>query len=171
MKGSIDPFGEPQRESGKTSHYLLGGWRDIFDDIRKLADAVDKLPEHCACGHGGAHLRGTCVCCVEGTASRACGDCEALLAQIAERIDALRADDLRFSGVLRDFTVRRPDHEEMRSRIDDVTVRSSRLVRIVESIQVATADFREGCRTEHLARLKARVRELRDEAKRLDRQW
>lgn len=171
MRRFIDPFGEPQGQSGTTSHYLLGGWRDIFDDIQKLHDAVDKLPEHCACGHGGAHLRGTCACCTEGTAARGCGDCEALLAQIAERIDALRADDLRFSGVLRDFTVRRPDHEEMRSRIDNVTIRASRLVRIVEGVQVAAADFREGCRTDHLARLKAGVRELSDEAKRLDKQW
>jgi len=171
MKGFIDPFSEPQRQPGKTSHYLLGGWRDILDDIQKLHAAVDKLPEHCLCGHGGAHLRGTCACCMEGTAARGCADCEALLAQIAERIDALRADDLRFSGVLRDFTVRRPDHEEMRSRINDVTIRTSRLVRIVEGVQVAAADFREGCRVDQLARLKERIRELRTEAKRLDKEW
>lgn len=171
MKGSIDPFSEPQRESGKTSHHLLGGWRDIFDDIRKLADAVDKLPEHCACGHGGAHLRGACACCMEGTAARGCVDCEALLRQIADRIEALRADDLRFMVVLRDFADHRPDRGEMRQGIDDVANRASRLVRIVEGVQVAAADFREGCRTDHLARLKAGVRELRDEARRLDKQW
>jgi hypothetical protein len=171
MKDFLDPFREPQRPSGKTSHYLLGGWRDILDDIQKLYDAVNKLPDHCACGQGGDHLRGTCACCREGTAARGCADCEALLAQIAERIEALRADDLRFSGVLRDFAVRRPDHEAMRSGINDVTIRTSRLVRIVEGVQVAAADFRDGCRVDHLARLKERVRELRTEAKRLDKEW
>ena len=120
MKGFIDPFSEPQRQSGTTSHYLLGGWRDILDDIQKLHDAVDKLPEHCRCGIGEAHLGGRCACCLEGTAVRGCADCEALIGQIADRVEALRADDLRFSGVLRDFADRRPDHEEMREGLDDV---------------------------------------------------
>ena len=159
-------------EPGKTSHRLLGGWRDILEDIQKLDVAVDKLPDHCACGRGGAHLRGTCACCsMEGTSARRCGDCEALFVQIADRIDGLRADDLRFAGVLRDFAVRRPDHEEMRRGLDDVTIHTSRLVRIVEGVQVAAADFRQGCRVDQLARLKARVREPRDEAKRLDKEW
>jgi len=158
-------------EPGKTSHHLLGGWRDILEDVEKLATAVEKLPEHCACGMGGAHLGGRCACCLEGTAARGCVDCEALLGQIADRADALRADDLRFTGVLRDFAARRPDHEEMRQGIDDVTQRASRLVRIVESVQVAAADFRQGCRVDQLADLKERVRELRDEAKRLDKEW
>lgn len=158
-------------EPGKTSHRLLGGWRDILDDIQKLDVSLDKLPEHCFCGPGGGHLRGTCACCLEGTSARGCVDCEALLVQIADRVDGLRADELRFTGVLRDFTVRRPDHERMRRGLDDVTIQTSRLVRIVEGVQVAAADFRHGCRVDQLARLKARVRELRDEAKRLDREW
>ncbi len=171
MKGFIDPFSEPQRQSGKTSHYLLGGWRDILDDSQKLHDAVDRLPEHCMCGMGEAHLGGRCACCLEGTAVRGCTDCDALIGQIADRVEALRADDLRFSGVLRDFAGRRPDHKEMREGLDDVTRRASGLVRFVESVQLAAADFRQGCRVDQLARLKERVRELRDEAKRLDRQW
>lgn len=158
-------------ELGKTSHRLLGGWRDILEDIQKLHDSVDRLPEHCTCGHGATHLRGTCACCIEGAAARGCVDCEALLGQIADRIEALRADDLRFMVALRDFADHRPDHQEMRQGLDDVTRHTSRLVRIVEGVQVAAADFREGCRMDQLARLKARVRELRDEAKRLDKQW
>jgi hypothetical protein len=59
----------------------------------------------------------------------------------------------------------------MRSRINDVTVRTSRLVGVVEGVQVAAADFREGCRVDQLARLKERVRELGAEAKRLDKEW
>ena len=158
-------------EPGKTSHRLLGGWRDILEDIQKLDVSVDKLPEHCACGMGGAHLGGRCACCTDGAAARGCVDCEALLAQIADRIEALRADDLRFMVVLRDFADHRPDHAEMRQHVDDVARRTSRLVRIVESVQVAAADFRQGCRVDQLARLKERVRELRDEAKRLDKEW
>lgn len=158
-------------EPGKTGHHLLGGWRDILEDTEKVASAVEKLPEHCECGMGGAHLVGRCACCTEGAAASGCVDCEALLEQIADQVDALRADDLRFTGVLRDFADRRPDHEAMRQGLDDVTRRTSRLVRIVESVQVAAADFRQGCRVDQLARLKARVRELRDEAKRLNRQW
>ena len=158
-------------EPGKTSRRLLGGWRDILDDIEKLDVSIDKLPEHCACGHGGGHLRGTCACCAEGASARGCVDCEALLVQIAARIDSLRADDLRFTGVLRDFTVRRPDHDRMRRGLDELTIHTSQLVRIVEGVQVAAAEFQQGCRVDQLARVKARVRELRDEAKRVDRDW
>jgi hypothetical protein len=29
---------------------LLGGWRDMLDDIRQLCTGLDALPDRCACG-------------------------------------------------------------------------------------------------------------------------
>ena len=158
-------------DPGKTNHRLLGGWRDLFEDIQKLALSIDQVPEHCACGHGGDHLRATCECCVQSASARSCVDCDSLIRQIAERTDALWADDWRFSDVLRDLATRRPDSDKMHHGIDNVAGHGLQLVRIVEQVQVAAADFRQGCRVDQLAGLKERVRELRDEAKRLDRQW
>ena len=158
-------------EPGRTSHRLLGGWRDILEDTEKLAAAMERLPEHCPCGTGDAHLGGRCACCIGEIPVRGCVDCDALLRHIADRIEALRADDLHFVSALRDFTHRRPDQVQMLQRLDDVSRRTSQLVQTVERVQVAAADFRQGCRADQLARLKERVRELRDEARQLDRQW
>lgn len=73
--------------------------------------------------------------------------------------------------MLRELTTGRDDREDMSQQLDTVTTRMSRLIRAVERVQAATAEFREGCRVDQLARLKDGVRELRDEAKHLDKQW
>jgi hypothetical protein len=59
----------------------------------------------------------------------------------------------------------------MRRGLDDVTIHTSRLVRIVEGVGVAAAELRQGCRVGQLARLKALVHELREEGERLDKEW
>lgn len=80
-------------EPGETSHRLLGGWRDILDDIQKLDVSLDKLPDHCGCGDGSGHLRVTCACCIAGTSARGCVACE--LARVKARVRELRDEAKR----------------------------------------------------------------------------
>lgn len=46
MNTFIDSFADPQQQAGKTSHRLLGGWRDIYEDIQALFKGVGRLPDH-----------------------------------------------------------------------------------------------------------------------------
>jgi hypothetical protein len=157
--------------SGKTNPHLLGGWLDIVDDIERVATAIDKVPAHCACGDGMAHVGGHCACCAGGAAARGCDACEALVAGVTERFEALWADTWRFSPVLHEFASWRPDHDDMRRALDTLAVRTFRLVREVEGVQVAPAERGQGCPVDHLARLRDHVNELRDATKHLDQQW
>ena len=79
-------------------HRLLGGWRDVLDDIRTTCRTPADLPDVCPCGHGAAHLEGTCPCCGSTAGERvpSCEDCDEQLARLRPAMDALTVDTFRF---------------------------------------------------------------------------
>lgn len=151
---------------------LLGGWRDILDDVRQLARWIEAMPDECRCGDGTAHLRGTCTCCccqpigAPGTVS--CPDRVALLETTATQVDELVADTLRyfpaFSQILADT-----HPADVHDAADEVQHAIGALVRSFQCVCVTTEAFRDGCRPSHLPMLKKAAFDLHSFAERLDR--
>jgi hypothetical protein len=115
-------------DSAHTRHHvLLGGWRDILDDIRRLNRGLQALSNGGACGYGATHLSGSCGCCrdVAGAASGQCGDCDALTHRLRAPMDELTADAFRFFPFVSDYLA----HED-----PDAARRASEIRRAVTAL-------------------------------------
>ena len=156
-------FTAPQRR-------LLGGWRDILDDVRELSRSVGEMPDECRCGDAMAHLAGACACCrgVESPTTASCHDCDALMAACAVRIDALVVDTLRFFPAFARILVH-GHSPEAQSAADEVQHEIGALVRTFERLNVAAEAFRTGCRASHAPTLKLAARDLHAHAEQLER--
>jgi hypothetical protein len=156
-------------EKGMNLRRLLGGWRDVYDDIRALCRTLDELPGVCRCGHGPAHLERGCPCCGH-TATEyvpACDDCEKQLAQLRQPIDEIVVDRLRFFPVVRELLAR---HDaDAAERLRDIDGSISAFVRSFEQLVFAEGAFRDDCRASHLTQLKESVAALRSAADALNK--
>lgn len=154
--------------SGDDWKRLLGGWRDISDDTRRLVSGLRALPDGCQCGDGQAHLAGRCPCCQENAASRPqCVDCAVLMHTVQWKLDAVVDDALRFLD---------PADQVMTSHVGDAAhaavgqLRDELLdfVRVFEAVRGASGEFRVGCHSHHLTQLKELGEELGASARHLD---
>lgn len=148
---------------------LLGGWRDVLDDIRLLCASLTALPDGCACGEGGSHLSGSCVCCHTAGGPRVpdCADCETLLAQVRPRVDDLTADTMRFFPVVTTL-LQSPGLELAGGDADRIEWEIVTIVRTFERLVLAAEEFRSGCRASHLGVLKDCAADLLLDATTLD---
>lgn len=164
---------------------VLRGWRDILGDIRHLCKSLKAMPDDCACGDGRSHLSGSCVCCQREHKDGvpACPDCDSLLAKLRPEMDTLMVDTWRVFPIVMDLL--EPPQQETRqaaSALDrhlaSVTRQAAAdaaerhiaaVVRTFEQLVVAAEEFRAGCRTSHLGRLKTAATDLLVEVERLDR--
>ena len=156
-------FTPPQRR-------LLGGWRDILDDVRQLSRCLAAMPAECRCGDATAHVSGSCPCCpatdVAGAVS--CDDCTARLAVTGAHIDALVADTMRFFPAFTHILVgtHPPD---VQSAADEVQHEIGALVRTFERLIVTAEAYLIGCRGSHLPTLKLTAQDLHAHAEQLER--
>lgn len=149
---------------------LLGGWRDILDDIRRLCRSLNTLPDACTCGNGAAHLSGSCPCCdvVHTGHLPACDDCDRLLTQLSPTIDTLIVDTMRFFPVVNSLLqLHTPASGQAVGAVVERQIVA--IYRTFAQLIVAADQFRAGCRTSHLKTLKARANELSRKADQLDR--
>lgn len=118
---------------------LLGGGRDILDDIRHLCTSLTALPDGCACGNGRSLLGGSCAWCHAVHRERIpdCADCETALARLRPKFDTLAVDTGRF------FERARTEGFSIERHITVVVQTFDRLV-------VAVNEFQVGCRASHL---------------------
>ena len=155
-------FTAPQRR-------LLGGWRDILDDVRVLSRCLAAMPDECRCGNATAHVGGSCACCHASNVDTAVScDCVSLLATSGIQIDALVADTLRFFPAFMHILVGAHPHD-VQSAADEVQHEIAALVRTFEGITVAAEAFQTGCRVSHLPILKRAASDLRVHAEHLER--
>lgn len=139
-------------------HDLLGGWRGVMEDVRRLSAQFRSSPGVCACGHK-APSGGTCPCCQSGTPHTECGDCTAQVNALGVAIGTLIDETLRFLPVLRDIlearaAVAESDHlTSVRSRIFAVEAAFRRLAS-------ASAEFGQGCKASHTKVVGAVVEDL-----------
>ena len=149
---------------------LLGGWRDILDDVRELSWRLAAMPDECRCGDATGHLAGSCACCqaadVDGTVS--CNDCMALLAVSGAYMDTLVTDTLRFfPGFTHILVSTHPP--DVQSAADEVQHEIGALIRTFQRISVAAEAFRTGCRASHIPVLKEAANDLHGHAEQLER--
>ncbi|HLG54303.1 MAG TPA: hypothetical protein VI485_03165 [Vicinamibacterales bacterium] len=156
-------FTPPQRR-------LLGGWRDILDDVRHLSRCLAAMPDECRCGDATAHVGGSCACCqaADRAVTVSCDDCTALLATSGAKVDALVVDTLRFFPAFTHILVgtHPPD---VQSAADEVQHEIGALVRTFQRICVAAEAFSTGCRASHLPILKQGANDLHAHAEHLER--
>jgi len=148
---------------------LLGGWRDVRDDIRRLATAFERVPDECACGDGSAHLEATCPCCgSDRTAAATCESCTAIMRSLAERFERLADDRLRFVPAVDDqLQVVSPG--EGPARLARVSRTIAAVTHAFYRLQSATDEFRSGCSTTHLRAMRPLTVELTAAAAELER--
>lgn len=149
---------------------LLGGWRDVVDDVTRVSRSVSELPDICDCGDGKAHLQGRCPCCHRVTHDRVpdCEDCDAQLTRLRPAIDLLTVDTLRFLPAVKDLLARATP-PEISSGAADVETHIARLIRTFAALLAASEQFRTDCRSSHLAVLKEAATSLRRECDALSR--
>lgn len=154
-------------QSAPDQRRLLGGWRDILDDIRDLCTSLNALPDHCACGDGVSHLRGSCICCTAPHAGRVpiCADCGSLLAQLRPRIVTLATDTMRFFPVVR-MLLQSAELAPAHAEGDQVERHIAAVMRTFERLVLEAGEFQEGCRASHLRVLKATAATLQMECDR-----
>ena len=157
MSGSIERA--PLLDSEQ--RWLIGGWLDVADDLACLIRMIGAVPDHCTCGHGAAHLSGTCPCCEQGIRRLdvECGNCLALLHGLTERITQLEDDRGRYLPAVTEVFERAGSPELDR----DVALTRSRIAALCATFwrfATAAAEFRDGCPAGHVHVVKARSREL-----------
>ena len=118
---------------------LLGGWRHVADDVRRLAKGLSALPDACACRSVG----------------NGCPDCEAQLGSIRYDVDELVDATLRFLPFVESQTVVAGDI----SGSDGVTA-LRRQVFAVDEVADRLETAARGCGACHVGVLSARAREL-----------
>lgn len=148
---------------------LLGGWRDMLDDIRKLCTSLAPLPDACACGDGRSHLSASCVCCstVQPDRIPECADCHSMLVELRAEIDMLTADTLRFFPIVK-MLLSAPRRELARAHGDAIEPRIAAVLLTFDRLSAAAGEFAIGCRASHLRVIKDTAAELLVDAKRLD---
>ena len=165
---------------------LLGGWRDILDDIRHLCKSLKAMPDNCACNDGRSHLAGSCVCCQteHKDGVPACDDCDSLLAKLRPEMDTLTVDTWRFFPTVMDLLnsgrqeagqaaagaiERHIASVKGQAEADAVERHIAAVIRTFEQLSVVAEEFRAGCRASHLSTLKTTATDLLAKVERLDR--
>lgn len=147
---------------------LLGGWRDILDDVRDLCTSLDALPDGCECRDGVSHLNGACMCCSAPHAGRVprCADCGALLATLRPRLVTLTVDTMRFFPIVQDL-LRSPGLASARADGAHVEHHIAAIMRLFDRLVIEAGEFQDGCRASHLRVLKDTAAALLRESARL----
>lgn len=163
----MNPLFRPPPHTGRRR--LLGGWRDVLDDIRSLCRMMQDLPDVCQCGHGTPHLKGSCPCCGSTVTVRvpSCDDCDAQLAALRPAMDLLTADTFRFFPFVKELLAR--DEAAAGKQARDIQRQIAMLVQSFGDVVVANGRFRHNCRTHHLRALKEAAAGLRRSAENLNR--
>jgi len=148
---------------------LLGGWRDILDDIRDLCTSLKTLPDDCACGDGVSHLNGSCICCTAPHNNHIpiCADCGALLATLRPRIDTLTVDTIRFFPVV-EILLHTAEPAPVQAEGQHVEHHIAVVVRTFGRLALEAGEFQDGCRASHLRVLKDTASALLTESRQLD---
>ena len=148
---------------------LLGGWRDIYEDIRVLHRSLADLPDECACGDGAGHLNGTCQCCGGVARHRVppCGTCDEQLARLRPAIDALGVDISRFFPFVAAVLARHDREAAERART--IAAAAAALTASFNTLLLAAGKFRMNCRVSHVHALKQAGAALLADAASLDR--
>lgn len=147
-------------------HPLLGGWGDLKEDLLRLQRTIASADGHCRCGQP-AGTNAACRCCERAARDLAsvCEVCTREIGSVAERIERVEEDTLRFLPAVFELFDRTPErHEEV------IAVRQSleELLLMFRHLRSATDEWAQGCRTTHLPAVKARAEDVAIACRRFD---
>lgn len=137
---------------------LMGGWRDIVEDTRRLRALSDALPNSCDCKAGG----GRCGCCASLGHSfpDQCRTCTSHVRSLSPAIANVLDDTLRYLPVVESVVPQQI--ASLQRSLRDVACAMVQLLRGADAMQSATGNFTHGCRPENVAGLKGLVGGLSD---------
>lgn len=148
---------------------LLGGWRDIQDDVGRLARQIERLPASgCACTD---HAPGAvCPCCAAARRAldQACPSCEALVHDLDTRFADLQDHMVRYLPAVR-ATTDRAEAPLVTVQIEALQQQVATLLRLFGRIRAGADAFTGGCQGAHLMTLRTLVPHLVETARALDR--
>lgn len=152
---------------------LLQLWQNVYREAGQLAEAVERLPDECACGDAGAHLEGRCRCCdIQGRAGGHPGggeNCETMLARLRANLTML-TEDFAVAGPPLEVSALEKQRYELRR---DVFLAASDLQQVLEAFKRASeslAGFRRDCAVSRMRAVKRHCAELRDDCERVNAQ-
>lgn len=137
---------------------LLGGWRDVVEDVRRLRADLARSPGVCTCGHA-AGEPGLCPCCQTGVAQTVCNECGAQVSALRGKLATLIDDTLRFLPVIADLLERRGATQET-AQLQSIRALIGTVDHTFRRLATATAEFRPGCRASHIKAVAALADDL-----------
>lgn len=142
----------------KPDHPLLGGWRDLMEDLLRLQRRIASADGQCRCGHA-AGTNGACPCCERAGRDLAsvCDACTREIGAVADRVERIEEDTLRFLPAVFELFARSPErHEEATAVQNSLT----QLLLMFRHLHSATDEWAQGCQTTHLPAVKARAEDV-----------
>ena len=142
----------------RPGHPLLGGWRDLMEDLLRLRRRIATADGECRCGHS-AGTNAACPCCERAARDLAsvCETCSGEMAAVAERVERVEEDTLRFLPTVFELFARTPERYEEAVAIQHAL---TQLLMMFRRLRSATDEWAQGCRTTHLPTVKARAEDV-----------
>lgn len=145
--------------SSASRHFLLGGWRDVVEDVRRLSADLHRSPDICACGHTASGSGGTCLCCQTGVSQTDCSDCGAQVSALGQRLDTLIDDSLRFLPVIAELLEWHAATRES-AQLHSIRVQIGTVERTFRRLATASAEFGRDCSGSHIKEMAPLVGDL-----------
>lgn len=149
---------------------LFEQWRDVKQEAIQLSEAIERIPEECACGDAEAHLEERCACCDRhpGASKAAGGDrCSVILERLNADLSVLCENFSRAVGAL-PAAARGRRRLELRRGVFLAASNLKQLTQALERVNDAVVGFRRTCTLLEMRKLKSRIKEFREHCNRLD---
>lgn len=142
-------LGSAASDAPASRHYLLGGWRGVVEDVRRLSSELRRSPGVCACGHVASSSGGRCPCCEAGTPQTGCVDCAAQVKALGTKLDTLFDHTLRHLPAIADMLGARAATGESK-QLKAVRLHIGVVDGTFRRLVTASAEFRHGCSASHI---------------------
>ena len=148
---------KPSYTEPKPGSPLLGGWREIADDVAAIAAVMHGVDGRCHCAHIGST---PCSCCTLSATHLhdVCDACDRLLTRLDLACTALADHSLRFTPALADLT---HADQPTRDRFVRLCALGAELRRVLFGVEMRK-DFSSGthCASSDLVRLAPVAKQL-----------
>lgn len=137
---------------------LLGGWRDLLDDLGQLQRRIARVDGRCRCGHV-AGSQPACPCCAPAARdlATACETCRRELAGAARKVDRIEEDTVRCLPAVLDLFATMPHRYAAAVVVEHSFIR---LLVTFRRLHAVAGEWKGECPTEGLLTVKDRAEEV-----------